>query len=132
MNCKKYKGYLILGILAIIFSLAYIASKFISPGSNSLPGIYEFLFILFITPCFSIIYGALSYILTKQTVIPNFIFAISFNIFLVVPTLTSDFLKEIVQSLPFGIIIFIISTVSSFISKLIAYCFAKHKKSKDC
>ena len=111
MICKKHKGYLILGILAILLCLGYIASKFIKPGPYSVPGIYEFIFLVCITPSFSIIYGAVSYILTKQAVIPNLVFAVSFNVFLAVTTFTSDFFEETIESLPVGIIIFIITAI---------------------
>ena len=134
MICKKHKGYLILGILAIVFYFAYIASKFISPGPYSFPGVYEFIFVFFVTPCFSVIYGTVSYILTKQAVIPNLLFAISFNMFLALTILISAFFEETIGELTIGIgigiIIFIISTASSFVTKFIVFCFAKHKEKK--
>ena len=127
MISKKQKGYIILGILWIVFSLAYITSKFIPSGSNSIPGVYEFLFLLLVTPVFSVIYGVVSYMLTKQIAIPNFIFAISFDFFLILTSFTSNFFEEIIESLPIVIIIFVISTISSFVSKFIILCLAKHK-----
>ena len=127
MISKKQKGYIILGILWLVFSLAYITSKFIPSGSNSIPGVYEFLFMLLVTPVFSVIYGVVSYMLTKQIAIPNFIFAISFDFFLILTSFTSNFFEEIIESLPIVIIIFVISTISSFISKFIILCLAKHK-----
>ena len=138
MICKKHKGYLILGILAIVFYFAYIASKFISPGPYSFPGVYEFIFVLFVTPCFSVIYGTVSYILTKQAVIPNLLFAISFNMFLALTIFISAFFEETIGELTIGIgigigigiIIFIISTASSFVTKFIVFCFANHKEKK--
>lgn len=131
MISKKYNGYFVLGVLAIIFSLGYIKSIFISAGPNSIPGIYEFIFLLYITPCFSIIYGVISYVLTKQTVIPNLIFAGLFNMLFAVIKFTSDFFKEAIKTLPIGIIIFIISTISSFLTKFIVFRFANHKKEKN-
>ena len=128
MISKKQKGYIILGILWIVFSLAYITSKFIPSGSNSIPGIYEFLFLLLVTPVFSVIYGVVSYMLTKQIAIPNFIFAISFAFFLILTSFTSDFFDEIIESLPIVIIIFVISTISSFASKFIILRLAEHKE----
>ena len=127
MISKKQKGYIILGILWIVFSLAYITGKFIPSGSNSIPGIYEFIFLLLVTPIFSVIYGVVSYMLTKQIAIPNFIFAISFDFFLILTSFTSNFFEEIIESLPIVIIIFVISTISSFVSKFIILRLAKHK-----
>ena len=128
MIFKKQKGYIILGILWIVFSLAYITGKFIPSGSNSIPGIYEFIFLLLVTPIFSVIYGVVSYMLTKQIAIPNFIFAISFDFFLILTSFTSNFFEEIIESLPIVIIIFVISTISSFASKFIILRLAKHKE----
>ena len=128
MISKKQKGYIILGILWLVFSLAYITSKFIPSGSNSIPGIYEFIFLLLVTPVFSVIYGVVSYMLTKQIAIPNFIFAISFDFFLSLTSFTSNFFEEIIESLPIVIIIFVISTISSFVSKFIILRLAKHKE----
>ena len=127
MISKKQKGYIILGILWIVFSLAYITGKFIPSGSNSIPGIYEFMFLMLVTPIFSVIYGVVSYMLTKQIAIPNFIFAISFDFFLILTSFTSNFFEEIIESLPIVIIIFVISTISSFVSKFIILRLAKHK-----
>lgn len=123
-------GYLILCVLGLAIFFGYIATKYMQSPSDSLPGIYEFLYILFVLPCASAIYGILSYILTKRVLIPNLIFAVLFVFLVIFSSFDSHFFEELIESIPLLVIIFFITIIFSFITKLIVTACRKNKKQK--
>ncbi|MBR2926049.1 MAG: hypothetical protein IKC31_00525 [Clostridia bacterium] len=130
MISKKQTGYLILCTYSVVVFLGYIATTLISPGPNSVPGAYEFVYLVFLMPCFALIYGIASHILTKRVVIPNFIFALTFNFLVIFSPFSQNFLEALMESWPVGIILFAISTTCSLITKFILAFLIKNKKSK--
>ena len=131
MTHKKSRiGYLILCVLGFVIFAGYIITGFIKAASNSVSGIYQLIYLAYILPCFTIVYGVFSYILTKQVIIPNLVFAVAFSVFMSFFGGNSNFFEELVESILLVVIIFAVSTVSSFMVKFVSRLIVKNKKSK--
>ena len=131
MTHKKSRiGYLILCVLGFVIFAGYIITGFIKAGSNSVSGIYQLIYLAYILPCFTIVYGVLSYILAKQVIIPNLVFAVTFGVLMSFCGTASNFFEELVESILLVVIIFAVSTVSSFMVKFVSHLIVKNKKSK--
>lgn len=121
---KRRIGYLILCIYIFIIFVGYVVTFFMKTGPYSVEGVYNLIYLIYVIPLATASYGVLSYILTQRIWLPNLFLFVLFSLLMMLILLFSVepnlyFWEELPEVLPLTVIMFVISTVFSSITKLI-------------
>lgn len=130
---KRHVGYFLLCLYAVIMVMIYILTFACDSGPYSFKGIYNFIYIILILPLFTIGYGVFAYKITKQIWMPALCLTTIFSMLIlifnaIIRDSGSDFVEELLELLPLSIIMFVISIISSLLTKFIVNIYSKRKK----